>query len=317
MTLSLVTNSKDESIHFEQMNIDSIVKETGEAEEHTDEHTYEHTDGHTEEHTDVHKYEDKYSLIRDKRPPHENCRYCGEPIDPVFVVYRFFTPLCSCRRKELLSAKGEEEMERRAEDDFMLLYKNNPRLKDMTFEKFEVTPENSAVLSKAKDYGNCIEDMYEKGEGMIFFGRTGTGKSHMAAAILHRSIKLGYTASFQAAADLLSRIRDTYSTRQGADEETEGHILKSFDRIDFLVIDDLGSEKHSEWSESMFYKIINRRYMARKPVIITTNLTPQELKRWLGERTFDRLIEVCKLISCTYNSYRVKTAMKRKNEEKV
>ena len=87
--------------------------------------------------------------------------------------------------------------------------------------------------------------------------------------------------------------------------------MNALQMADLLILDDAGAEKWSSWVETTLYSIINSRYMARLPVIITSNLDLVELKEAVGYRTFDRLIETCPIIENTASSYRVEIASQR------
>jgi len=90
--------------------------------------------------------------------------------------------------------------------------------------------------------------------------------------------------------DLLSDIRSTYGD---ATESNESDLLDEVNAPDLLVLDDLGAEKTSEWVNDRLYLIVNRRYESGKPVVVTTNLSLDELIRKVGERTVSRLCEIC------------------------
>ena len=70
------------------------------------------------------------------------------------------------------------------------------------------------------------------------------------------------------------------------------------------MIDDLGKEKQTEWSNSILYQVINRRYENFLPVIITTNETMGDLERNIGQATLSRLIEMCDGVRMDGKDYR-------------
>ena len=110
--------------------------------------------------------------------------------------------------------------------------------------------------------------------------------------------------------DLLERIKRTYSATGGS----ESNVLKIYKTVPLLVIDDIGKEPPTEWAISTVYNIINGRYEAYLPTIVTTNydtealidrMTPRESHDSMTARaTIDRLMEMCRGITLTGQSWR-------------
>jgi DNA replication protein DnaC len=119
--------------------------------------------------------------------------------------------------------------------------------------------------------------------------------------------------------ELLLRIRDTYRSRTGTyiDKgiETEKDIVECFTKTPFLVLDDLGVEKSSEFSTLMIYLIINRRCTSGKTTIITSNLSLSEIQERLSERISSRIKGMCREITVTGNDKRYKTERQRGNDQ--
>jgi DNA replication protein DnaC len=157
-------------------------------------------------------------------------------------------------------------------------------------------------------------------EGMLLWGNCGTGKTHLAIAILKQLIQQkGVQGLFKGYSALLKQIQGTYSRQVVADEETgvvltEYSILRDVTEAEVLVLDDLGAEKSSEWTLSMLYHVINERYNEHRTTIITTNLpweatlntpsvdrmTPAQramkvetLRDRISERSYSRITEMC------------------------
>ena len=112
--------------------------------------------------------------------------------------------------------------------------------------------------------------------------------------------------------DLLERIKRTYSQTH----ENEGAVLNLYKTVPLLVIDDIGKEPPTEWAISTIYNIINGRYEAYLPTIVTTNystddliarMTPRETKDDTTARaTIDRLMEMCRGVTLAGESWRSK-----------
>ena len=123
---------------------------------------------------------------------------------------------------------------------------------------------------------------------LLFWGNVGNGKSHIAKAILRKLIQKGcgeFDIYFTLAADFLMRIRDTYNNRGVKELE----IFEYYCEKKYLVLDELGSDKISDWSPGIFTYIIEKRLNQKKSTIITTNLNLKEIEEKFDERLASRL----------------------------
>lgn len=125
---------------------------------------------------------------------------------------------------------------------------------------------------------------------LVLTGDTGTGKTHLAVGVLRELVTNGHIhdaddARFVPVPELLADIRACY--RPGGPDERD--IMDRYSRLKYLVLDDLGAEKTSEWSISTLYLIIDRRYRDMRPTIVTTNLSVKEIPVVLGQRISSRL----------------------------
>jgi DNA replication protein DnaC len=196
-----------------------------------------------------------------------------------------------------------------------------------TLDDFDVAFPGSTAesLSRALLYARKFVEEYPlERAGMLLTGPCGTGKTHLAAAMLKDLIlQKGARCLFRGYSALLKQIQGTYSKQVVADEETgvvltEYSILQDVIQADVLVLDDLGAEKSSEWALSMLYHVINERYNDCRTTIITSNLpwdapagSPQAKRKYqaqedaqdamkaptlrarISERTYSRITEMC------------------------
>lgn len=176
------------------------------------------------------------------------------------------------------------------------------RFRSRTFDNFDGLS-FPAAHTKAIEYAIRFES--NKGEGLLFTGNPGTGKTHLAAAITNYiATELKIPVRFAGFADLLESIKKKFNS--------DDDLVKEFGTVPLLVIDDLGKERTSEWSNSVLYRIVNTRYEHCLPIVITTNETIPELNRRVGEATISRLMEMCDGIAMNGEDYRMKKLGGRK-----
>lgn len=165
------------------------------------------------------------------------------------------------------------------------------RFQSRTFENFNIDDNNKHIYELCLKYAKNFKEQKREGKGLLFIGTVGTGKTHLSAAIANYIINNHIIAvKFGSVTTLLSEIKSTYGANS---KETEAQVIRALSNVDLLVIDDLGKENTTEWSNSIIYSIINSRYEGFKPTIFTTNLQIKELEQTVGEATVSRLIEMC------------------------
>ncbi len=187
-----------------------------------------------------------------------------------------------------------------------------------TFETFKVDDNNRKAHAAALEYVNRFDQMIPRADapepgknGLFICGEPGTGKTHLAAAIANRLIRQGKPVVCATMIDLLGRIKQSFKY-----EGEEARVLHLYKTVPLLVIDDIGKEPPTEWAVSTIYSIINARYEAYLPIIVTTNynsdmlikrMTPRETKDDTTARaTLDRLREMCKGLAMMGESKRGK-----------
>lgn len=137
-------------------------------------------------------------------------------------------------------------------------------------------------------------------------GTQGVGKTHLVNSICHAVIDRwhGEVATcpvrILSEAELYHSIEETYRNAQHATAPKEADIIKQLVWVPLLVIDDVGTETRSkkDFSNRILFAIVNGRYENNRPVVMTTNLSQEELNRYLADadgrvRIMDRLIEMC------------------------
>lgn len=119
------------------------------------------------------------------------------------------------------------------------------------------------------------------GRNLLLLGPVGVGKTHAAvAAVRAQHFDRGTDVRFLPVVELLDLLRPG-----GPD-----NALYDLADTDLLVLDDLGSERPTEWTAERLYALINRRWLEVRPTVCTTNLDPDGLRAAVGERVFSRLV---------------------------
>lgn len=141
---------------------------------------------------------------------------------------------------------------------------------------------------------------------MVLTGAPGTGKTHLAVSVLRElvresKVKDRSDARFVPVPELLAEIRACY--RDGGPDERD--IMDKYSRLPYLVLDDLGAEKTTEWSITTLYLIIDRRYRGMLPTIVTTNLSLGQIADVLSDRISSRLA-AGKVITLKGEDYRTR-----------
>jgi DNA replication protein DnaC len=173
-----------------------------------------------------------------------------------------------------------------------------PRFIGRTFDNYEATtPGQQRALRILRAYAERFDNL--KGKCLILSGKPGTGKTHLAAAVIQAiQPRLGlYTT-------MMGMTRVVRGTWRRDSERTELDVITELGTVDLLVIDEVGAQYETEAEMLLFFEIFDRRYSAMKPTILMTNLDLEAFVRVVGDRTFDRLRECGHWVSFTWDSYR-------------
>lgn len=212
------------------------------------------------------------------------CKKCKE-----YPAYLNEDICLECISKEQELAKQEE----RKTD-------SNKYMKQWGFPKRFLEWKRELLLPQ---YQKMMDSGIKKNGGLYIYGGAGTGKTCFATVFARELIQQGLEVWFKNVSDLLFEVKSTF--------DKDSKMLNDYDLIcswaekPTLILDDLGSEKISEYVRQSLYVLINKRYLNDLPTIITSNLTLKELGTRLDDRISSRLSEMCEVFDLGNKDLRV------------
>lgn len=220
----------------------------------------------------------------------ERCEICKEVIKYKTNNYEFMRD-CKCMRKYRVEAKLNK---------FKNLSITDRNFKSDIFmnAKIDKNGAEAELYRKIKNYVKGFDEVLKLNDGLLFKGNCGTGKTFLANCICNFLIDKGYAVLSFKLADYLRVLREDFEKKTGL----EGKLLEGIKEADMLFIDDLGSEKLSEdWGKEKLCTLIDTRYSARKPILITTNLTATEMVDFLRYKNTDKILDRINQMTKTFD----------------
>ena len=222
------------------------------------------------------------------------CAVCGERKQTWFgvegVIARRKVPcMCKCERDKLAA----EEEARKAQETALRI--DRYRRQGLTDEQYRACTFAADDGADAKTSQFCRAYVanwdwaVQNNAGLLLWGDVGGGKTFYAACIANALIDQGIPATMTTIPRLVSAMSKDFGAERG-------NVLALVEKAPLLVLDDIGTERDTEYSNEAVYEIINARYKAKKPMIVTTNLTMTALKSEediARRRIYDRIVEMC------------------------
>lgn len=191
-----------------------------------------------------------------------------------------------------------EEMERKqAEREKLERYKRQApaRFWDESIDTYRAETEAQAkALSATRDYIKAVDCGAFR--SLILIGTVGTGKTHLALAIVRECGGIYRLSSY-----IVGELRRTKSFTA---KESEDELWENYGNARLLVIDEIGRGVFAAEEQYMLYQIINERYNRRKPTILVSNQTKKDFLSYVGIAAADRLTESAQVVEFTGQSYR-------------
>lgn len=196
--------------------------------------------------------------------------------------------ICSCMKQEIEKEEQQrkEAEERHKKEKLLSRSFSEPAYRNFTFEKDDLkNPKETHIL---KRYADRFREIKQSGQGLLLYGNIGTGKTFLSACVANQLIDEGFRVHMTTLPRIIAKIqKETFEKSDTIADLTE---------CDLLIIDDLGVERQTEYMQEQVFEIIDARYRAKKPMLVSTNLSAKEMNSPAGimaERIYDRILERC------------------------
>jgi DNA replication protein DnaC len=235
--------------------------------------------------------------------------YCAKCCTPrqtrVTVLGNAMAPtiLCCCQQERA----DREEAERRRWEQFQKVRRLKASgLQDKALGEYTFQNDlgYNLEMEKAHRYVERWAEMLESSTGLLLWGGVGTGKSFFAGCIANALIDQGVPVLMTNFARILNTLTGMYS-------QDRNQFIDSLNQYSLLILDDLGVERSSEFALEQVFHVIDSRYRSQKPMIVTTNLTLEELKHptdLAHARIYDRMLERCVPLKINNRNIRAENA---------
>ncbi len=237
-----------------------------------------------------------------------HCKDCGGNrqtivANPFGIGYIMPRCICPCQAEAERQRRRAEEQRKRMDS---IKRRRAQGLQDRYLYDYTFANDNgqNPLMKKARAYVEHWNEAYRNNTGLLLFGDVGTGKSFFAGcianALLDRDIPV-----------LMTNFPTILNWLTGMFTEDRAEFIASLGMYDLLILDDLGVERSTEYAMEQMFTVIDGRYRSRKPMIITTNLTLEEIKNppdLARARIYDRILERCAPILFSGENFRKEQA---------
>ena len=242
------------------------------------------------------------------------CGKCRKPKEAYFPEGKTFfgrdrhPSECDCQRA---ARKEREAAEKRRSHLETVERLKRQGFTDKTMQDWTFANDNGSCpqMKNAAGYVARWEQIKDGNYGLLLWGRVGTGKSYFAGCIANALMEQEVPVCMTNFATILNDLAASFAGRH--------EYISRLCSFPLLIIDDFGMERGTEYGLEQVYNVIDSRYRSRKPLIVTTNLTLEELQHpedTAHARIYDRLLEMCSPLCFTGENLR-KAAAQGKMEQ--
>ena len=185
--------------------------------------------------------------------------------------------ICSCRQGQVTQAVRTR----------LFSLSHLDELKELTFETFQPRGRKGLgeqqanslewAFNRSRQYASSLQGW------LMITGGYGCGKTHLAAAIANFAVGMGVPTLFLTVPDLLDTLRFAYDSEETSFEQRFEEIRNA----PLLVLDDFGTQNATAWAQEKLFQVVNYRYINRLPLVVTTNLTLDEIEARIRSRLAD------------------------------
>ena len=167
-------------------------------------------------------------------------------------------------------------------------------IKEQSFDNFSLeyyakNPQHNEIMKRNRDFLLRYAENFDakNSQSILLMGGTGLGKTHLSSALARKVIEKGNDVFYTGAIDLFSQF-EIQRFKSYSNEPNE--FIERYFECDLLIIDDLGTEMVNQFSVSTLYNLLNDRLSRRKPTLISTNLSTDEIQKKYTDRITSRML---------------------------
>lgn len=198
---------------------------------------------------------------------------------------------CDCDEELFQREKKEEKMQQRIieiKDTLSLLYEMGAAYEpvaNLSFNDMKSEKNTKQIIN----FINHFDEAYDNNAGLLLYGAMGTGKTFFVECIANELINKGRFA-------WLTSVRAIVNALNGNHGANRPYLMNLIGLVDLLILDDFGTERDTEYMNEQLYEVINARYRAKRPVVLTTNLSPSQMANETDiryKRIYERILGMC------------------------